>query len=386
MRAMSRLVMLSCAPILCLQLVPALALAQGVNIDHTGVGCVVAGKFPRFDARLDPSASVAWARLNFRPEGGAHWYYVDMKPEAGVFHGILPKPQKTLHRFSYYIDVTDKGFNESRTAEFAPDVASGPAACGREKVLAAGLSKANVLLHAPEGVVGAPTVPGGFATDGVVTAGGGGSAGTTAATGGGLGAKAVVLGTVLVAGGAAAVVAATSGGESGEPNPAPPTTTPPAAPPPTTQPPAPPPAATLTGRWVGTRPSDGLFFDNLECGGANGPVCMCGLDMVLDLVQSGNSLSGSADNTIRENPGVPCPNPGPSGACTCGAIGETLTAAVTGSVNGASVTMQWTSPTDTGGIAVFNFNGTLVGTRMAGTLTGTASLAATTGNWAANKQ
>ena len=97
-----------CTPVLSLLLVPALAFGQAVNIDHTGVGCVVAGKFPRFDARLDPAASVARARLHFRPEGGPHWYFVDMKSEAGLFRGILPKPQSTLHRFSYYIDVTDK--------------------------------------------------------------------------------------------------------------------------------------------------------------------------------------------------------------------------------------------------------------------------------------
>src|SRR5688572_25063703 len=92
--------------VVCSLTIPAMALGQGVSIDHQGIGCVVAGRFPRFDARLDPAAGVARARVNFRPEGTPHWYWVDMKPEAGLFHGILPKPRKTLHRFSYYIDVT----------------------------------------------------------------------------------------------------------------------------------------------------------------------------------------------------------------------------------------------------------------------------------------
>src|SRR5688572_5577185 len=127
---MSWRVRLGC-PVLSLLFVPGLALAQGVSIDHQVVGCVLAGKFPRFDARLDPAAGVARARVNFRPEGTPHWYSVEMKPEAGGFHGILPKPRKTLHRFSYYIDVIDKAFHASRTAEFVLDVATGPAACGR---------------------------------------------------------------------------------------------------------------------------------------------------------------------------------------------------------------------------------------------------------------
>jgi hypothetical protein len=225
----------SCGVVSCLLLLPSLTFAQGVSIDHQGVGCVVAGKFPRFDARLDPSADVARARLNFRPEGGAHWYYVEMKPEAGVFHGILPKPQKSLHRFSYYIDVTDRAFHASRTAEFAPEVASGPVACGRQKVLAAGLAKANVLVHAPEGVAGAPALPPGFASDGVVTAGGGPAEGAVpASAGGGLGPAALILGGAAIAGGTAAVIATSKGGggsadggsSGGGSSPQPPTTAP----------------------------------------------------------------------------------------------------------------------------------------------------------------
>jgi len=364
--------------------VQGMALGQGVSIDHQGVGCVLAEKFPRFDARLDPAAAVARARLNFRPEGGAHWYYVDMKPEAGLFHGILPKPQKTLHRFSYYIDVTDKAFHASRTAEIVAEVATGPAACKREKVLAAGLSRANVLLHAPEGVAGAPAVPGGFAADGVVAASGAGTtAGTTAAAAGGLGAKAVVLGTVLAAGGAAAVVAATSGGEGGASTPSPPPTTVPAGPPPTTLA-TPPPPASLTGTWVGNRPADGL---DLSTGCGSGVQCDCGLDTVLELVQSGDSLSGSVVNTIKENPPTACGDPGPSGACNCGEIGELLSGTVTGgSVSGATVTMQWLVPQDNGSIGLFVFNGTLAGDRMSGTMMGTGEQSITSGTWAVNRQ
>jgi hypothetical protein len=360
---------------------PALALAQVVSIEHQGVGCVVAGKFPRFDARLDPVGSVARARLNFRPEGSLHWYFVDMKPEAGLFHGVLPKPQKSLHRFSYYIDVTDKAFHASRTAEFTPDVASGPAACGREKVLAAGLTKANVLLHAPEGVVGAPAVPAGFAADGVVTASG---AGTTAATTGGIGAKAVILGTVLAAGGAAAVIATTSGDESSA-GPSPPPTTP-AGPPPTPAPaPTPSPAANLSGTWVGNWPTDGLQMTFVGCGFCTNTPTNQGSDAVLNLSQSGNSLSGDGTGTVRDAPPAGCPA---EPNCNWGPVGNVTPFSVAGTVNGTSVTMQLTGTAPgQGGTFLIVLSGTVAGNRMSGAATFTSTNSPSgSGTWSLNLQ
>jgi hypothetical protein len=365
--------------VLCGLSFPTMASGQGVSIDHQAVGCVLAEKFPRFDARLEPAEAVARARVNFRPEGTAHWYAVEMKPEAGVFHGILPKPLKTLHRFSYYIDVTDKAFHANRTAEFVLDVASGPAACGREKVMAAGLSKANVLLHGPEGVVGAPAVPAGFAADGVVTAGTAGTAaGTSAGTAGGLGAKAAIIGGVIAAGGAAAVVAATSGGSDTPSTPAPPATTTPAGPPPTTLPaPSPPPAATLTGTWVGNRPGDGMVLTFAGCGGCPNSPNGGASDMVLNLSQSGSALSGNLTLTTRESFPAGCPaDPN----CTKVVIGEVITYSITGTVSGTSVTMQFTGASGT-------MSGTVSGNRMTGNLTGTSSDGTPiTGTWSVNLQ
>ena len=360
---------------------PVLVLGQGVSIDHKDVGCVLADKFPRFDARLDPAAAVARARLNFRPEGGAHWYYVEMKPEAGVFHGILPKPQKTLHRFSYYIDVTDKAFHASRTAEIVAEVATGPAACKREKVLAAGLSRANVLLHAPEGLAGAPSVPAGFAADGVVSAAGAGT--TTVATGGGIGAKTAILGTVLAAGGAVAVVAATSGSDDAQNGP-PPTATP--GGPPSTVPPSPPPAAaTLTGTWIGNRPTDGGFLTFTGCGLCTNTPTSSGSDVVLNLSQSGSALSGSASLTVKEAPPAGCPA---EPNCTQGPIGAVIEATVTGTVSGTDVMMQWTGqPPGGGGSFTVILNGTVSGNRMSGTLNLTATSGyPASGTWAVNLQ
>ena len=361
---------------------PCAGFAQGVVIDHQSVGCVVAGKFPRFDARFDPAAQVVRARLNFRPEGGAHWYFVEMKPEAGVFHGILPKPVKDLHRFSYYIDVTDKSFHASRTAEFQPEVATGPAACGREKVLAAGLPKANVLLHAPEGVVGAPSVPAGFAADGVMTAGGAGTTGTTATAGGGIGAKAAIIGAVVAAGAAGAVLAA-SGGDSDTGAPSPPPTTI-AGPPPTTPPAPSPPPTTLAGTWAGSWPADGIQLTFNGCGFCTNPVNQGG-DLVMTLTQSGNSLSGTATGTVRDAPPAGCPA---EPNCNYGPVGMVSTFPITGTVTGTTVSMQMlgTAPNQ-GGTFTIDLNGTLSGNRMSGN----ANLNATgfpsaTGTWSLNRQ
>jgi hypothetical protein len=213
--------------------------AVGVAIDHKEVGCVEAGKFPSLEARFDPEPRVVRARVYFKPEGWPSWYWVPMKKEGESFYGVLPKPERKLARFDYYISVLDPFFVESRTPEYAPSVVSGANACGGSKVMAVGLAKvAQVIVSGTEGIAHAPLVPAGFASDGVagggagaaaagatVAVGGAGgasaagaTAATTAAAGGGIGTTVlVVAGGVAVAGGIAAVVATRGeGGDSGD--------------------------------------------------------------------------------------------------------------------------------------------------------------------------
>jgi uncharacterized membrane protein YgcG len=179
-----------------------------VTIEHAAVGCMVAERFPRFEARFDPAADVSRARLHFRPAGGPHWYSVPMKAEGPVFAGVLPKPKRTLQKLEYYIEVTDKSFGSARTAEYDPDVASGLGAC-QDKPVAGALGSASVLI---EGPAGAPLVPVGFDPEGVVAV----SSSTAASTGGGgLGKTALILGGVAAAG-AGVAVAAGGSSSSGE--------------------------------------------------------------------------------------------------------------------------------------------------------------------------
>ncbi len=189
------------------------ALAQTLNIEHRPVGCVAAGKFPRFEAGFAPAGSIAAARVVFQGQT-TDWYSVAMKPEGALFAGVLPQPKKDLKSFRYYIEVTDKAMGASRTPEYTAAVVDSAGAC-QGRLMATALGSASVVLQGPAGVA---ALPAGFASSGVVA---GSAAGSTAAAGasvagasGGLGATALVIGGVVVAGGAAAAVATKGGGES----------------------------------------------------------------------------------------------------------------------------------------------------------------------------
>ena len=88
-------------------LAPAIALSQGLEIDHKAVGCIVVGKYPKMNACFTPTASFARGRVYFRPEGTPTWYYVDMKSDQPCLTGILPRPGKQLvgKHVEYYLEA-----------------------------------------------------------------------------------------------------------------------------------------------------------------------------------------------------------------------------------------------------------------------------------------
>ena len=203
--------------------------ALAASIDHAPVGCVEVDRFPRFEARVTPLESAARARVFFRATGTESWYAVAMKPEGDVLAAFLPKPQKTLSGFEYYIEVAGPDLHTSRTEERTAKVAAG--GCGSMKNLSA--AAATVLLEIPAGAAGIPL---GFSGAGVVAAagqvtgaaaagaagasGGGGTgaaagAGAAGASGGGgLGTTALVVGGAGIAAVGGAAVVATSGGST----------------------------------------------------------------------------------------------------------------------------------------------------------------------------
>jgi hypothetical protein len=177
-------------------------LAEDVRIDHTPIGCAVAERYPVIEARLDP--------VHFRSGTAPQWYTVAMKGDGGAFKALLPRPKKSLDRFQYYIDVTDRAFAISRTSEQTVQVATDPTGC-HGRMMASGVASASIVLGVP---AGAPAVPAGFGSAGVATAGttAGAAGAAGAASGGGIGIVAVAA---IVGGGAAVagVAVAASGGK-----------------------------------------------------------------------------------------------------------------------------------------------------------------------------
>ena len=197
-------------PLLLLQ-APAAA-PSALVIDHGGVNCLVAGRFPVLEARFEPRGEVARARVYFRARGTPAWYAVEMTPEGAGHRAVLPAPRSETAGVDYYVEALDRRFGGSRTDEHSPDVVRGT--CDR-RLAAPFLASARVVVSAPSG---APPLPPGFSPQGVASAAGAGGAGGAGAAAGGVGVKAVVLGGVLAAGATAGVVAASGGsGESGTP-------------------------------------------------------------------------------------------------------------------------------------------------------------------------
>jgi hypothetical protein len=182
------------------------ALAQGVAIEHRAIGCLLAGRHPELQACFADPSAVARARVNFRAEGGKHWYYVEMAAKVGgrCFGGVLPQPSKSTKRIQYYIDAVGPQFAESRTPEYGPRVEG---ACDPGKYVIAGtVPTATVVVGAAS--AGAPAVPAGFSALGVVSAAGtttagaagAGAAGAGGGGGGGAGKALLILGGLGAAG------------------------------------------------------------------------------------------------------------------------------------------------------------------------------------------
>jgi hypothetical protein len=167
--------------------------AQGVAIDHGGVGCLVAGVFPRLDACFAPEDALARARVHFRARGTVPWYYVDFSAAGGCRSVLLPKPLPTIPGVDYYVTAVDRAFAETRTRDHSPRVVRQEGDCDRGLLIAAGSATGVVLLGALAS--GAPAVPAGFSPEGIVSAPAeGGGPTSQAKAGGGGGGVGVLLG------------------------------------------------------------------------------------------------------------------------------------------------------------------------------------------------
>jgi hypothetical protein len=330
----------------CLLATSAAGSAQAVTIAHEGAGCVIADRFPRFEARLDPADDVARARVFFRAAGTPHWYSVDMAPGAAGFTGVLPKPKRATARIEYYVEASDRAFASTRTPERTVDVVGSADECGRDRTLAPFTASARLVVAAAPG---APAVPAGFLGAGIAGAGGVGAT-TLAVVGGGAAAAAAVA---LGAGG---------GGSDAAPSPPPPSITVavdpirPSVPTtvPTTEPSVEPPDASIAGVWIGAG-GDGLHrditrsFQPFECHRED--------DLHLDLQQSGRMVSGVARFVSRA--GTTCEPE----------LGVERGLSVSGNVNGARVRLVLSTTLPGGGRSTHELVGDLAGTRIDGSAT-----------------
>ena len=137
--------------------------AQTILIDHRAVACAAAERFPRIDARFAPIDGLAKARVLFQGDNRAEWYSVAMKAESDSFVGVLPKPKKSLKAFRYYVEVTSKTLETSRTPEFSTAIVSSSSEC-KGGLMAGSVAAASVVVQGP---TGAAVLPGGFASAGI---------------------------------------------------------------------------------------------------------------------------------------------------------------------------------------------------------------------------
>jgi hypothetical protein len=186
-------------------------------INHEPVACFVVGEFPLLDAKIEPTASVARARVYFKSALGTSYYFVEMTATEGVFYGKLPRPRIEASPIEYYIQATTAEFVEAQTPQVSARVVEKKEDC-EGKVAAYGPSGPVQVFSA---ATGAALNPAGFAASGIGIA-----AGTLA----------LILGGAAAAGIAAAVTVF---------NPSP-TPSPSASPTATPHPPPPPPPPTPT--------------------------------------------------------------------------------------------------------------------------------------------
>ena len=108
-----------------------LARAQGPEIGHKAIGCIIAGQYPKMTACFRPLGSVARGRVYFKPEAAPAWYYVEMKSDAPCHAGVLPKPTKKLinTKVLYYVQVVDKGLRRGPDRRVRPDVVEKESDC-----------------------------------------------------------------------------------------------------------------------------------------------------------------------------------------------------------------------------------------------------------------
>jgi hypothetical protein len=196
--------------------------ATATTINHEAIGCFIAGQFPLVDAKIEPSNSVARARVYFKAASASAWFYVEMTPAEGGFVGKLPRPKITASPITYYLQATTTEFGDTQTAEILSKVVEEATDCESDKRIAPIGPPGEVTVFSA--ATGSAVAPAGFAAGGLAL-----TAGTLV----------LVLGGAVAAGVATVVVVT-------QPSAEPPVTQPPVTEPPSTIPTPVPPSPSPT--------------------------------------------------------------------------------------------------------------------------------------------
>jgi hypothetical protein len=176
---------------------------SGAQISFEPVTCFVAGEFPLLDADIEPTASVARARIYFKGAAGSAYYYVEMTTQQGRYFGKLPRPRTEASPITYYVESTTTNFEESQTREIDAIVVEKKEDCGDRKVAAFGPAGAVTVFSATTGA--SILAPAGFAA--------------VAASGLAVGAVTIIAGGAAAAGIVGGVVVGPGGGGNATPPP-----------------------------------------------------------------------------------------------------------------------------------------------------------------------
>jgi hypothetical protein len=133
-------------------------------------------------AETSPQTAFQTARVYFRSNVFAVFYYVDMARTAGAFYAVLPKPEPTSDSVVYYIEAYDARAGAIRTPDYEAFVMSDAESCRSQDLDFAVHSGDNPRIVLGSESPGVPATPPGFLEDGIVdslippgpSAGGGG--------------------------------------------------------------------------------------------------------------------------------------------------------------------------------------------------------------------
>ncbi len=134
---------------------------QGPTIRHQGLEYVSSREFPRIEMTVDRPHLVRSAKLYFRAEQYADFYYVEMvrDEDRDTFFAILPMPLAQTAAMIYFVEVVDTAFNPIRTGLFEAKVTAQPVAGSYQGPQ----PNINVGSTAPQGA----DIPPGFQADGI---------------------------------------------------------------------------------------------------------------------------------------------------------------------------------------------------------------------------